>query len=99
MASNHRRREDPRPRSLRFVRPSTWSLWTMPRHVSVFILVTDLAAVLVTAGLVITHLPTGHGLVMAAVIIALGMVNTEISRHIERMRRRFSDTPHVNLTS
>jgi len=81
------------------VRPSTWSLWTMPRHVSVFILLTDLAAVSVTAGLVITHLPTGHDAVMAAVIIVLGMVNTEISRHIERMRRRFSDTPHVNLTS
>jgi len=71
----------------------------MPRHVAVFILATDLAAVAVTTGLVITHRPAGHDLVMAAVIIALGMVNTEISRHIERMRRRFADTPHVNLTS
>lgn len=99
MASNHLRRGDENRRSLRVVMPSRWSLWSMPRHVTAYILGIDLAAISVTAVLLASHRPSGRDLVMTAVIIALGMVNTEISRHIERMRRRFADTPHVNLTS
>jgi len=81
------------------VKPALWSLWSMPRHVAAYILGIDLAAVGLTAALLAAYRPASHDLVMMAVIIALGMVNTEISRHIERMRRRFADTPHVNLTS
>ena len=34
-----------------------------------------------------------------AVIIGLGIGMGEATRHVERVRRRFTDTPHVNLTS
>jgi diguanylate cyclase (GGDEF)-like protein len=34
-----------------------------------------------------------------AVIVGLGLAMGEMTRHVERVRRRFNDTPHVNLTS
>ncbi|WP_460401625.1 GGDEF domain-containing protein [Actinophytocola sediminis] len=38
-------------------------------------------------------------LAMLAGITALGVVKEELTRHIEQMRRRYSDTPHQNMTS
>ncbi|CAM3895165.1 diguanylate cyclase [Kibdelosporangium persicum] len=81
------------------VRPTSWSLWSLPRHIVCYVLVVDVLALIITALLLVTNPPAGRDLVMAAAIIGLGLVNGEISRHVERMRRRFSDTPHVNLTS
>lgn len=34
-----------------------------------------------------------------AVIVAMGMLVAEVTKRVERMRRRFSDTPHVNMSS
>jgi hypothetical protein len=31
-------------------------------------------------------------------IIGLGLGIGELTRHVERVRRRFNDTPHMNLT-
>ncbi len=38
-------------------------------------------------------------LVTLGIIVFLGVTMGELSRHVERVRRRFNDTPHVNLTS
>jgi diguanylate cyclase (GGDEF)-like protein len=99
MTTHHQRRGDYKPPALRMVTPSSWSIWSVPRHVATYIIVTDIAALSLTAILVITHHPTTHDIALMGLIIALGMANAEVSRHIERMRRRFADTPHVNLTS
>ncbi len=34
-----------------------------------------------------------------AIIVGLGVLAAEATRRVERMRRRFSDTPHVNMSS
>lgn len=65
----------------------------------IFILLVELAAVAVT-GFLATTTPVDTGSVATlGVIIGLGIAMGEATRHVERVRRRFTDTPHVNLTS
>jgi diguanylate cyclase (GGDEF)-like protein len=67
--------------------------------VLVFILFVELATVALTA-LLATSSPLDAGsLATLGVIIGLGIAMGEATRHVERVRRRFTDTPHVNLTS
>lgn len=42
---------------------------------------------------------TGTDLVTLGIIVGLGLSIGELTRNVERVRRRFNDTPHVNLTS
>ena len=59
----------------------------------------ELAAVALT-GVLATASPVDAGaMTTLAVIIGLGIALGEATRHVERVRRRFTDTPHVNLTS
>ncbi len=78
--------------------PRQWVIWTAPRRVAVFVLIVEMAAV----GLTITRASPEMGketLLRFAAILGLGLGMGEMSRHVERVRRRFTDTPHVNLTS
>ena len=38
-------------------------------------------------------------LIVLGILLVLGLAMGEATRHVERVRRRFNDTPHVNLTS
>jgi diguanylate cyclase (GGDEF)-like protein len=67
--------------------------------VLVFILFVELATVASTALLAATSTIDTDALVTLGVIIGLGIAMGEATRHVERVRRRFTDTPHVNLTS
>lgn len=51
------------------------------------------------AVLVVRDTVTRHDLMLFGVLLGLGVVAAELSRHIEHVRRRYSDTPHVNLSS
>lgn len=84
---------------LRRHRSANGSLWALPGYLVCYVLVIDVLAVVVTAFLLIEAPPASADLRMVLVIIGLGLINGEISRHVERVRRSFSDTPHVNLTS
>jgi len=67
--------------------------------VLIFILFVEFAAVALT-GFLATASPVDTGSVATlGVIIGLGVGMGEATRHVERVRRRFTDTPHVNLTS
>lgn len=79
--------------------PRRWALWDESRRVLIFILLVELAALTVT-GFLATTTPVDTGSVATlGVIIGLGIAMGEATRHVERVRRRFTDTPHVNLTS
>jgi diguanylate cyclase (GGDEF)-like protein len=67
--------------------------------VLIFILLVELAAVALTAYLAAVSGVVAGDLVTLGVIIGLGVGMGEATRHVERVRRRFTDTPHVNLTS
>ncbi|MEW2507901.1 GGDEF domain-containing protein [Amycolatopsis sp. NPDC047767] len=61
-------------------------------------LVIDLAATTsVGAGLVVPA--ASHDVVELVVLCGLGIAAAEMTRQVERRRRRFSDTPHVNFSS
>lgn len=76
-----------------------WALWSVPRHAIVFLLFVEVAAVLSTFVLSATQPVNRERLEFFGAIVALGIVAAESTRGIERMRRRFSDTPHVNMSS
>lgn len=79
--------------------PRRWALWGESRRVLVFILFVELAAVSLTVFQATTSTIDTDALATLAVIIGLGIAMGEATRHVERVRRRFTDTPHVNLTS
>jgi diguanylate cyclase (GGDEF)-like protein len=76
-----------------------WKLWTKPRAGAVFLIGVEALAILATVWVVIAHSVTSRELTNFAVIVAAGVVVAEASRQVERLRRRFSDTLHVNLSS
>lgn len=79
--------------------PSRWALWREPGRVLALILVTEAAAVAVTTLLGWRGEIRPADLAVLGIIIGLGLAMGEATRHVERVRRRFNDTPHVNLTS
>jgi diguanylate cyclase (GGDEF)-like protein len=92
------------PRLLNWMRspPSrvrNWSLWQLPRPAVALLLAVELAAVSCTVALSATHPVKPRRLEFFCAIVALGVVAAESTRGVERMRRWFSDIPHVNMSS
>jgi diguanylate cyclase (GGDEF)-like protein len=79
--------------------PRRWALWGESRPVLALILLVEIAAVALTALMATLSEITAPAVALLAVIIVLGIGMGEATRHVERVRRRFTDTPHVNLTS
>jgi diguanylate cyclase (GGDEF)-like protein len=65
----------------------------------VLILVVEVVAASLTGYLAVHTRVTAADLVTLAVLVGLALSMGELTRHVERVRRRFNDTPHVNLTS
>lgn len=87
------------PADQRSKRPSSWALWREPTRVRVFVLLVEAAAVVLTVLLAGRGTVDPGSLATLAIIVGLGVALGELTRHVERVRRRFNDTPHVNLTS
>ena len=83
----------------RLLRPRSWLLWMRPRNWIVYTLITQVAAIVLTVLASLHVQVTTDHLVRFAILLALGVAQAEISRKIERVRRRLSKTPHVNMTS
>ncbi|MFC4854167.1 MFS transporter [Actinophytocola glycyrrhizae] len=79
--------------------PWRWALWDEPTRVLALILLVEAAAIGVTAFLAGHSVVDRNAVVTLGIIVFLGVTMGELSRHVERVRRRFNDTPHVNLTS
>lgn len=79
--------------------PARWALWREPRRLLVLILLVEAAAAGLTGYLAWHSDVTTTDLATLGIIVGLGLSIGELTRHVERVRRRFNDTPHVNLTS
>lgn len=80
-------------------RLARWALWREPPLVRAFVLLVEVAAVGVTVLLARHSVVDAESLAVLGIIVGLGVALGELTRHVERVRRRFTDTPHVNLTS
>lgn len=76
-----------------------WQVWSLRRPLLVYILAVQLAALIVTILLAFSQRPRPADIAMLAGIVVLGVLKEELTRHVERTRRRFSDTPYQNMTS
>ncbi|SDC33402.1 diguanylate cyclase (GGDEF) domain-containing protein [Actinokineospora iranica] len=66
---------------------------------TVFLLAVEGITAVLTVIMVAHSEVDGPALVTFGCVAGLGLVIGEITRHVERARRRFDDTPHINLTS
>ena len=76
-----------------------WELWSLRRPLLAYVLTVQVLALIVTILLASSQRIGQADLAMLAGIVALGIAKEELTRHVERMRRRFSDTPYQNMTS
>ncbi|MEU4252830.1 GGDEF domain-containing protein [Amycolatopsis sp. NPDC026612] len=78
--------------------PRHWALWRQGPRVIVFCLASEVVAVVLT----LRPSPIAvdrRTLLILAVLLVLGVVQSETGRRVERIRRRVSGTPHINMTS
>lgn len=97
-ATQHRadREVDKSPHSVTI---GKWQLWRLPRPAGIYLIAVEVVAVAVTVVLSVGHPVSTSAALYFTVIVGLGVLAAELTRSVERMRRRFSDTPHVNMTS
>ncbi|SMD27433.1 MFS transporter [Kibdelosporangium aridum] len=76
-----------------------WRLWTRPRPAAILIIGIDLVAVAATIFVGVALDPSRDDVLASTILVGLGLLAAEMSLRVERMRRHFSDTPHVNLSS
>ncbi|RSD16559.1 GGDEF domain-containing protein [Amycolatopsis eburnea] len=78
--------------------PRHWTLWRQRPRVVVYCLLTEAAAVALT----LRPHPVAvdrRTLLILATLLLLGILQSETGRRVERIRRRVSGTPHINMTS
>jgi diguanylate cyclase (GGDEF)-like protein len=81
------------------MRPGSWRLRRLPCPGRAYLVGVEIAAVVATVVLAVRYPVTSRTAVLFAVIVGLGVLAAEATKRVERMRRRFSDTPHVNMSS
>lgn len=79
--------------------PHRWSLWKQRPRLILYCLVVEIVAVLVTVSTAISVPAATCDVVVLAALACLGVLQAELGRKVERVRRLVSDTPHINMTS
>ncbi|SED53936.1 diguanylate cyclase (GGDEF) domain-containing protein [Amycolatopsis lurida] len=76
-----------------------WELWSGPRGVpAVFLVVEGLAAAVAVIALLRSNYETTE-FVRFGSLLGLAVLQAELSRSVERLRRTLCDRPHINMTS
>ncbi|SHL19065.1 diguanylate cyclase (GGDEF) domain-containing protein [Pseudonocardia thermophila] len=78
-----------------------WALWSLPRRVLWVVLPVELVTVVTvfaTAERCISAMPE-NWLTRMAVLVLAGVISTEVSRGVERVRHRRETAPHIDLSS
>ncbi|WP_033263044.1 GGDEF domain-containing protein [Amycolatopsis vancoresmycina] len=78
--------------------PRRWALWRQSPRVIVYCLVSEGVAVVLTLRPSPIAVDRRTWLILV-VLLVLGVVQSETGRRVERIRRRVSGTPHINMTS
>lgn len=76
-----------------------WAVWSLPRRVLLPVLLVEATALLLTSVQFRSTPPERSFVVATLVLCAFGVVHTEIAVRVERVRRRVTETPHVDLSS
>jgi diguanylate cyclase (GGDEF)-like protein len=84
---------------IRFVLPSSWTLWTLPARAIAYILAVDTIAITVVA-IELIRVPVDRSTLLPfALLMVCSVVYTEASRPIEQIREHYASTPHIDLNS
>jgi diguanylate cyclase (GGDEF)-like protein len=83
----------------RIVPPGSWSLWQQRPSLIAYCLFTELLAVTATLFYAGIHPVQSRDLLIFGALVAMGITQAELGRHVERVRRRVNGTPHINMTS
>lgn len=78
--------------------PRRWTLWSQPPRLVAYCLLIEFAAVITTV-VGSTRPAQWHEVRIFATLAAMGIIQAELSRQVERVRRRVNATPHINMTS
>lgn len=84
---------------LGFRRLSSWQLWRHPPIAIVYHLGTELAAIAAIVIGFVFWTPTAHELTLGVILLGLGILQAELTRHVERTRRSINTVRHVDLSS
>ncbi|WP_182837849.1 GGDEF domain-containing protein [Kutzneria viridogrisea] len=79
------------------VTPRDWTLWRQrPRLIAYCLLVESVALI---GTFLLARSPSPSEFALLGVLAVLGVVQAELGRQVERVRRRVNGTPHINMTS
>lgn len=76
-----------------------WALWEQKPGVVAYCLATETTVVVTAAALFATGAARAEDWLLFAALLMLGVVQAELGRGVERVRRRVSGVAHINMTS
>jgi diguanylate cyclase (GGDEF)-like protein len=79
--------------------PANWAVWSIPRRLLGPVLLVELTAIALTVSNVAPSQWDRHSGGLAALLCAIGIVHSEVALRVERIRRRVTETLHVDLSS
>jgi UPF0716 family protein affecting phage T7 exclusion len=79
--------------------PRRWTLRHQRPRLILYCVVVECIAVVATVGSAIAVPTRLRDVGIFAALAGLGVLQAELGRQVERVRRLVSDTPHINLTS
>jgi hypothetical protein len=79
--------------------PAHWTLWQQRGSLIFYCFLVEPVALAATVWAAVAVPARGWDLAVFGVLTCLGVLQAELGRKIERVRRLVSDTPHINLTS
>lgn len=77
----------------------SWTLFAWPARVVTGVLAVEAITVVLTVLLAAHASVAGSDLVVFGVLAGLGLLASETTQYLERMRRQLTNTPHVNMSS
>ena len=89
----------PPERRRRRLAPRSWELWSLPKDLARYLLLTEFAAAAWTVVAVMNETVTRAELIRFGVLAALFATFQQISPRIERMRIRMADSHQIDMTS
>jgi diguanylate cyclase (GGDEF)-like protein len=76
-----------------------WALWEQRPRVIAYCLISELVALLATVAWWQAQPPTALDVAMLGALAGLGLLQAELGRQVERVRRRVAGAAHINMTS
>jgi diguanylate cyclase (GGDEF)-like protein len=80
-------------------RPARWAIWAIPRRLLGPVLFVELTAIALTALSVSPSQFDRRSILLSVFLCAIGIAHSEIALRVERIRRRVTETLHVDLSS